>query len=118
MMAVASSTYCAAAAPPGLLATLNGAVGSVHYSFGKFYSNVAHIHGTNVHCLFYPGRGVGSFAGGILMANYGTRITFQIFGSFAGACAVVYFAFHRTYLIKIERLRLRRKSGMELYIKN
>lgn len=36
MMAVASNLYCAAAAPPGLLATLNGAVGSVHYSFGKF----------------------------------------------------------------------------------
>lgn len=35
MMAVASSIYCAAAAPPGLLATLNGAVGSAHYSFGK-----------------------------------------------------------------------------------
>ena len=36
MMAVASSIYCAAAAPPGLLATLNGAVGSFHYSFGTF----------------------------------------------------------------------------------
>lgn len=35
MMAVASSMYCVAAAPPGLLATLNGVVGSVHYSFGK-----------------------------------------------------------------------------------
>lgn len=34
MMAVASSIYCAAAAPPGLLATLNGFVGSLHYSFG------------------------------------------------------------------------------------
>ncbi len=34
MMAVASMMYCAAAAPPGMLGTLNGAVGSVHYSFG------------------------------------------------------------------------------------
>nr|CAH0110425.1 unnamed protein product [Daphnia galeata] len=89
MMAVASSMYCAAVAPPGLLATLNGAVGSVHYSFG---------------------RGLGSFIGGILMANYGTRNAFQIFGVGAGFAGVTYFILHRFYLVKIERLRLRRKS--------
>ena len=38
MMAVASMMYCAAAAPPGLLGTLNGVVGSVHYSFGNVVS--------------------------------------------------------------------------------
>ncbi|KAI9554090.1 hypothetical protein GHT06_019362 [Daphnia sinensis] len=89
MMAVASSMYCAAAAPPGLLATLNGAVGSVHYSFG---------------------RGLGSFVGGILMSNFGTRNTFQIFGTAAGFSGLTYFILHRFYLVKIERLRLRRKS--------
>ena len=36
MMAVASSIYYAAGAPPGLLATLNGPVGSFHYSFCRF----------------------------------------------------------------------------------
>ncbi len=35
LMAVAGSNYCAAAAPTGLLATLNGVVNSVYASFGK-----------------------------------------------------------------------------------
>lgn len=89
MMAVASSIYCAAAAPPGLLATLNGAVGSFHYSFG---------------------RGVGSFAGGIMMANFGTRTTFRILGAGAGICGLVYFLLHRFYLARLEKNRLQRKS--------
>jgi hypothetical protein len=57
------------------------------------------------------GRGLGSFIGGILMANYGTRNAFQIFGAGAGLAGVTYFILHRFYLVKIERLRLRRKSG-------
>lgn len=57
------------------------------------------------------GRGLGSFIGGILMANYGTRNAFQIFGVSAGLAGVTYFILHRFYLVKIERLRLRRKSG-------
>jgi predicted MFS family arabinose efflux permease len=57
LMGVASSMFCASAAPPGTLATLNGAVGSFHYSFG---------------------RGLGSFVGGILISQYGTRTTFQV----------------------------------------
>ena len=89
LMAVASSIYCSAAAPPGTLATLNGAVGSFHYSFG---------------------RGLGSFVGGILMARYGTRMTFQLFGIAAGIAGIVYLAMHRLWLVKLERLRTRRKS--------
>ena len=117
MMAVASSMYCAAAAPPGLLATLNGAVGSVHYSFGnrlilfRFWVFLSHHFWRYLSLI--AGRGLGSFIGGILMANYGTRNTFQIFGTGAGICAVVYFVLHRFYLVKIERLRLRRKSGTQ-----
>ena len=45
------------------------------------------------------------------MANYGTRNAFQIFGAGAGLAGVTYFILHRFYLVKIERLRLRRKSG-------
>lgn len=59
------------------------------------------------------GRGVGSFIGGILMSNYGTRSAFQIFGTAAAICGVAYFVLYRLYLVKIERLRLRRKSGMK-----
>jgi hypothetical protein len=36
MMAVASSIYCAAAAPFGLVATLKGAVSFFHYYFCRF----------------------------------------------------------------------------------
>lgn len=57
------------------------------------------------------GRGLGSFIGGILMANYGTRNAFQIFGTGAGLAGVTYFLLHRLYLVQMERLRLRRKSG-------
>ena len=89
LMGVASSMFCASAAPPGTLATLNGAVGSFHYSFG---------------------RGLGSFVGGILMARYGTRMTFQLFGIAAGIAGIVYLAMHRLWLVKLERLRTRRKS--------
>lgn len=61
------------------------------------------------------GRGLGSFIGGILMSNYGTRNTFQVFGTAAGFCGLTYFVLHRFYLVKIERLRLRRKSGNHLH---
>lgn len=45
------------------------------------------------------------------MANYGTRNAFQIFGTGAGLAGVTYFLLHRLYLVQMERLRLRRKSG-------
>lgn len=50
------------------------------------------------------------------MSNYGTRNTFQIFGTAAGFCGLTYFILHRFYLVKIERLRLRRKSGNHAHI--
>ena len=116
MMAVASSMYCAAAAPPGLLATLNGAVGSVHYSFGNWVILFRFWVFSPIiwrYLSLIAGRSLGSFIGGILMVNYGTRNTFQIFGTGAGICAIVYLVLHRLYLVKIERLRLRRKSGTQ-----
>ena len=57
------------------------------------------------------GRGVGGFAGGILMSNYGSRSTFHMFGSAALILGIFYFFIHRFYLIKMEQNRLRRKSG-------
>lgn len=56
------------------------------------------------------GRGVGSFAGGIMMANFGTRTTFRILGAGAGICGLVYFLLHRFYLARLEKNRLQRKS--------
>ena len=47
----------------------------------------------------------------LLMSNYGTRATYQMFGSGAFICGVMYFIAHKFYLSKMEKLRLRRKSG-------
>ncbi|XP_076032651.1 uncharacterized protein LOC143020290 isoform X1 [Oratosquilla oratoria] len=59
LMWVAAVTYCPILAPKGLLATMIGLAGSVHYSIG---------------------RGVGSFMGGNLISVLGMKGTFKIFG--------------------------------------
>jgi hypothetical protein len=58
------------------------------------------------------GRGMGSFAGGIMMANFGTRTIFCILGAGAGIqiCGAFFFLIRRFYLAKIEKHRLKRKS--------
>ena len=40
LMAFASTMYCAAAAPLGLLATMNGVISSIHYSFGRAFNYI------------------------------------------------------------------------------
>ncbi|EFX74053.1 hypothetical protein DAPPUDRAFT_252370 [Daphnia pulex] len=90
LMGVSCSMYCAQYAPPGLLATLQGMAGSCHYAIG---------------------RGTGSFIGGILIASYGTRETFRMFGIAAGICGVLYVIFYYTYLRKNELSRTRKVPG-------
>ncbi len=63
--------------------------------------------------IIFPGRGVGGFAGGILLSSYGTRATYQMFGGYAFVCGFIYFIAHKFYLSNMEKLRLRRKSGIE-----
>lgn len=67
------------------------------------------------------GRGVGSFIGGIMMANFGTRMTFRVLGAGAGVCGIVYFLVHRFYLVKLENHRLSKKpsnNDLKKYIRN
>ncbi|XP_037084602.1 major facilitator superfamily domain-containing protein 6-B-like [Pollicipes pollicipes] len=64
-----AATYAGQLAPPGLLATLTGLAGALHYSFG---------------------RGVGSFIGGYLMALSGPAFTFRTMGIGSGVAGVLY----------------------------
>jgi len=60
-------------APPGLLATLNGVVGGIHFGFGK---------------------GFGSLIGGNIISISGsTAKAYRAFGFFAGVSTVVYFVY-------------------------
>ena len=106
MMAVASSIYCAAAAPPGLLATLNGPVGSFHYSFCRF----------RITLLRYSKKlicsGQRSRSGQFCRWHYDGQFRFEddISHSWCWCRNIVYFLIHRFSLAKIEKHRLKRKS--------
>ena len=74
---VAASRYVGMNAPPGLLATLNGLAGGMHYGFGK---------------------GTGGLIGGALVAYTG-RISeaFQYFGIAAAVTGLIYFIYEYFY---------------------
>lgn len=76
-MWVAAATYCSILAPKGLLATLIGVLGMAHFSLG---------------------RGSGSFFGGFLIGNLGTREAFRYMGLAAVVGGVLYFALDLLYL--------------------
>ncbi|KAK7067024.1 hypothetical protein SK128_018617 [Halocaridina rubra] len=77
LMWVAAATYCPILAPKGLLATMTGVVGAVHYSIGK---------------------GVGAFLGGYLISLYSTANAFKVYGVIALAGGVLYFSLYHCYL--------------------
>ena len=77
-------------APPGLLATLNGVVGGIHFGFGK---------------------GLGSLIGGNIISISGsTAKAYRAFGFFAGVLTVVYFV-HVKFLRKLCTGRGRRQQS-------
>lgn len=80
-MWVAAATYCAILAPKGLLATLIGVLGMAHFSLG---------------------RGSGSFFGGFLIGNVGTREAFRYMGLMAVLGGVLYYGLHLVYLKKFD----------------
>nr|XP_045600592.1 major facilitator superfamily domain-containing protein 6-like [Procambarus clarkii] len=77
LMWLAVLTFCPILAPRGLLATMTGITGSIHYSLG---------------------RGVGSLLGGFLISQYGTVNTFRIFGGISLGCGALYALVHFTFL--------------------
>lgn len=60
-------------------------------------------------CLI--GRGTGSFIGGILIANYGSRAAFQIMGTSASVLGVVYIVLYFIVFRKYERKPLKNLTG-------
>ncbi|XP_031619011.1 uncharacterized protein LOC116338090 isoform X2 [Contarinia nasturtii] len=83
LMWVAAATYCAILAPKGLLATLIGVLGMAHFSLG---------------------RGSGSFFGGFLIGNVGTREAFRYMGLMAVVGGVLYYGLHLAYLKKFDMI--------------
>lgn len=80
-MWVAAATYCAVLAPKGLLATLIGVLGMAHFSLG---------------------RGSGSFFGGLLIGNVGTRNAFRYMGLLAVVGGILYYGLYLVYLKKFD----------------
>lgn len=83
LMWVAAATYCTILAPKGLLATLIGVLGMAHFSLG---------------------RGSGSFFGGFLIGNVGTREAFRCMGLMAVFGGFLYYGLHLVYLKKFDMM--------------
>jgi MFS family permease len=81
LMWVAAATYCSVLAPKNLLATLIGVLGMAHFSLG---------------------RGSGSFVGGFLIGEVGTREAFRIMGLVAVAAGILYKIIHHLFLRKYD----------------
>ncbi|XP_035775658.1 uncharacterized protein LOC118457866 isoform X1 [Anopheles albimanus] len=81
LMWVAAATYCALLAPKNLLATLIGVLGMAHFSLG---------------------RGSGSFFGGFLISEVGTREAFRYMGLVAVAGGLAYKFIHAIWLRKYD----------------
>lgn len=81
LMWVAAATYTALLAPKNLLATLIGVLGMAHFSLG---------------------RGSGSFVGGFLIAEVGTREAFRYMGLCAVVGGICYGLLHLFWLRKFD----------------
>lgn len=81
LMWVAAATYCSILAPKNLLATLIGVLGMAHFSLG---------------------RGSGSFLGGFLIGEVGTRDAFRYMGLVAVAGGFAYKIIHSLWLKKFD----------------
>ncbi|CRK88289.1 CLUMA_CG002068, isoform A [Clunio marinus] len=83
LMWVAAATYCSLLAPKNLLATLIGVLGMAHFSLG---------------------RGSGSFMGGFLIGEVGTRDAFRYMGLVAVAGGIAYKIIHHLWLKKFDAI--------------
>ncbi|CAG7728467.1 unnamed protein product [Allacma fusca] len=84
LMWAAAATYCSILAPKGLLATLMGVMGALHYSLGK---------------------GCGSFIGGYIIKIVQVRQAFWNFGIASGIFGVIYFIMNLTWLRNLVKRR-------------
>ncbi|KAH8377088.1 hypothetical protein KR093_003402 [Drosophila rubida] len=88
LMWVAAATYCSILAPKSLLATLIGVLGMAHFSLGNL--------------LLLAGRGSGSFTGGLLIGQFGTRDAFRYMGLLAVVGGIAYGLLHLIWLRKFD----------------
>lgn len=90
---VAGSYYCAAEAPPGMLASLNGIVVAV---------------------VFGAGRGIGTGVGSVVISKYGIRTTYLFSSCLTAATGVIYFIVYHLFLkpIRLERRLQRNSKGL------
>ncbi|XP_069191149.1 major facilitator superfamily domain-containing protein 6 isoform X1 [Procambarus clarkii] len=79
LMWVAAITYCSILAPKGLLATMTGLTGAIHFSLG---------------------RGLGSLVGGHLINNLGLPAAFRAYGGIAAGSGILYVLIHFCYIKK------------------
>ncbi|KAH8263216.1 hypothetical protein KR044_006205 [Drosophila immigrans] len=79
LMWVAAATYCSILAPKSLLATLIGVLGMAHFR-----------------------RGSGSFTGGLLIGQFGTRDAFRYMGLLAVVGGIAYGLLHLIWLRKFD----------------
>lgn len=92
LMWVAAATYCAYLAPKTLLATLIGVLGMAHFSLG---------------------RGSGSFVGGFLIGEVGTREAFRYMGCAAVVGGFMYKAMHYFWLKKFDAVTEEEEEAVE-----
>ncbi|XP_070494972.1 major facilitator superfamily domain-containing protein 6 isoform X2 [Chironomus tepperi] len=81
LMWVAAATYCSLLAPKSLLATLLGVLGMAHFSLG---------------------RGSGSFVGGFMIGEVGTRDAFRYMGLIAVAGGIAYKVIYYVWLKRFD----------------
>ncbi|XP_076359183.1 major facilitator superfamily domain-containing protein 6-like isoform X2 [Tachypleus tridentatus] len=92
----AVSTYSATLVPKGLLATVQGCVGSLHYGLGK---------------------GVGSLVGGHIMNAIGARLAFRYIGIGAGIVGLLYGILYYCFLSRFQEAEEERKRKIETELK-
>ncbi|ETN64833.1 hypothetical protein AND_003414 [Anopheles darlingi] len=95
-MWVVATTYCAVLAPNGLVATLIGVAGMVHFCLGK---------------------GIGAFVGGFLIARVGLRMAFRYVGYFAIGCGVLYKLVHLVWLRRFDQQQPPKEKVAEELVK-
>lgn len=94
---VTVATYSGILAPEGLLATVEGCVGGLHFGIG---------------------RGAGSLLGGMLIDDVGIRTSFRIVGSMSGLVGLMYAIFYY-FTVRKERLKkMEKRSSINANVDN
>lgn len=109
---IAGNFYCASAAPPGMLASMNGLLYAAIFGVGTVNKTVLSLCG-KTSLISYLGRALGTSVGSsLIMGRSGTRFAYLVFGILSGSTSVFYFFLYHSLLKKIERKRLKAIKGI------